>query len=238
MKVFGCVYHAPDTVAEFLCNSFGMSPNDIHFIHDTVNRKKVQIFLEYKGFVKFVHNARKNGTALTFKNQIVIIFAQPFQLNSWNLTPLDYLESDEPHLKAFEYVGLQRDTLDLEIPELLYENKNYLTKIVDIVSSFDSLLHGLMSFIYTMKSTEQKIAKESACSYLYRSQGLEVLRRNLSPLNDRQIEKMLTILSADVAERIQKAFIDPISIEDRARIYNVSAYELRYIESIASKIAP
>lgn len=231
MKVFSCVYHAPDTVVEFIYKSLGITPTDIHIVGDSVNKKRVQIFLNYKSFV------RLHKTLPKTKDLIVVVFGQPFEFFSWNLIPLDYKEAEEPYLNAFEYLPLDRKVLRTNFDELLYKHRSYLTKILDTVSSFDSLLHGLMSFIYTMKTPEQKIAKEAACRYLYKGHGMDVLRRDLSSLNDRQIERMLMILSADVAARIQRAFADPISIEERSRVHNVSAYELRYIESIASKAA-
>lgn len=232
MKFFSVVYHSPDTVAKWLCDSLGLTPTDFNFTNGAINRKRVQVFLAYKDFARAFKTIPKKPS-----DQIVLVFGQPFQFYSWNIMPLDYQESDEPHLNAFEYIKLDRKRLNEKQEPLHYENRNYLTKIVETVSAFDSLLHGMMSFIYTMKTTEQKIAKESSCRFLYKGYGLETLRRDLSPLNERQIERMINMLSSEVAQRIQKAFADNASIEERSKAHNVSAYELRYIESIALKAA-
>lgn len=232
MKFFAVVYHSPDTVAKWLCDNLGLTPNDFNFATNSINRKRVQVFLEYKDFARTYKTLPKKPS-----EQIVLVFGQPFQFYSWNIMPLDYQESDEPHLNAFEYIQLDRKRLSAKQEPIHYENRNYLTKIVETVSAFDSLLHGLMSFIYTMKTPEQKIAKESSCRYLYRGHGLETLRRELSPLNERQIERMINMLNSEVAQRIQKAFADKTTIEERSKTHNVSAYELRYIESIALKTA-
>lgn len=231
MKAFGCVYHAPDEVAKFVCQSLSINPTDLNFVDKSVNRKRVQIFLDYKNFVKLHRLLPKKS-----ENVIVIVFGQPFQFYSWNLIPLDYSESEEPHLNAFEYQPLDRKVFRVEDRPLEYKNQNYLNKIMELVGSFDSLLHGLMSFMYSMKTPERKQAKEAACRYLYRGHGLDVLRRELIGLNDRQIEKMISILSEDVAVRMQRAFADPISIEERSSKYDVSAYELRFIEHNAKAL--
>lgn len=230
MKVFGCVNHAPDEVAKFICGTLGLNPTDLHFVQKSVNKKRVQLFLDYKIFQRLFRTLPKKSS-----DMIVVVFGTPFQFASWNMIPLDYRESEEPHLNAFEYIPLDRKTLRLPFDKLAYKNVNYLNKIIETVAAFDSLLHGLMSFIYTMKSPEQKAAKEAACRYLYRGNNLDSLRRDLASLNDRQVEKMIGLLSSEVAQRIQRAFADPISIEDRARKHQVSAYELRYIESNATR---
>lgn len=229
MKFFSVVYHSPDTVAKWLCDNLGLTPTDFNFTTSTINRKRVQVFLSYKDFARAYRTLPKKG------EQIILVFGQPFQFFSWNIVPLDYQESDEPHLNAFEYIPLDRKRLSLDQDPIHYENRNYLTKIVETVSAFDSLLHGMMSFIYTMKTAEQKVAKESACRYLHKGHSLETLRRELNPLNDKQIERMINMLNSEVAMRIQRAFADNVSIEERAKVHNVSAYELRYIESIALK---
>jgi hypothetical protein len=225
MKVFACVNHAPDEVAKFLCTSCGYTANDIHVVSDSVNkRRRVQLIMDYKQWQRLYKVLPKND------HMIVVVFGTPFQFYSWNLIPLDYRESDEPHLEAFQYIPLDRKVLQTPAEPVRYQHRNYLNFIVETVAAFDSLLHGLMSFIYTMKSTEQKIAKECACRFLYNGTSMENLRRDLSALNERQIEKMINLLSSEVAQRIQQAFSDKISIEERSRKYNVSAYELRYIE--------
>lgn len=230
MKAFACVYHSPDEVARFVCDSLNINPTSLNFVGDSVNKKRVQMFLDYKTFQR-LHRALPKKP----DDMIVIVFGHPIQFHSWNMTPLDYRESDDPHLNAFEYLPLDRKVFRVEDKPLVYKREGYLDKIVNMVAAFDSLLHGLMSFIYTMKTPEQKLAKESACRFLYNGNTLESLRRDLNALNERQIEKMISLLSSEVAQRIQRAFADKISIEERSNKYQVSAYELRYIESIATK---
>lgn len=230
MKVFACVNHSPDEVARFVCDSLNINPASLNFVGDSVNKKRVQMFLDYKTFQRLHRTLPKKSD-----DMIVVVFGHPIQFCSWNMIPLDYRESEDPHLNAFEYLPLDRKVLRVEGKPLVYKREGYLDKIVKTVAAFDSLLHGLMSFIYTMKTPEQKLAKESACRFLYNGNTLESLRRDLNALNDRQIEKMISLLSSEVAQRIQRAFADKISIEERSNKYQVSAYELRYIESIAMK---
>ena len=232
MRVFACVHTAPDAVAKFLCNVLGINPTDLNFVQGTVNRKRVQLFLDYKQFTRLYKTLPKKAD-----DMIVIVFGNPFQFYSWNMIPMDYLESDEPHLNAFEYIPLDRKILRSEPRPLEYKHRDYLAKIMEIVSNFDSLLHGMMSFMYSMKTPERKVAKEAACRFLYRGTTLESLRRDLNALNERQIEKMISILSADVAVRIQRAFSDPISNDERSSKYDVSAFELRFIEHNAKAAA-
>ncbi len=231
MRYFACVTHAPDVVAKWLSDNLALAPTDFHMAETSVNKKRVQMFLGYSSFVKLHKQLPHKSEALA------VVFCTPIQAYSWNLLPLDYLESEEPHLNAFEYHELDKTILRGPPMDLVYESRPYLNKIVELVGSFESLLHELMSFIYTMKTPEQKTAKEAACRFLARGLSLEQLRRELNALNDRQIERMIQMLSNDVAQRIQQAFADTkLSIEERVKKYNVSAYELRYIESVNKKV--
>lgn len=229
MRIFACVHHAPDQVATWLADILKLSPTDFNYVTTGVNKKQVQFFLEYGLFVKYHKDLQLKS------DRIAVVFGSPLQFHSWNLTPLDYFESDEPHLNAFEYKELDKSILRSHDVVPKQEQQTYLDKIIGLVSQFDSLLHGFMSFIYTMKSNERDIAKMAACRYLHNGHSVEVLRKELSSLNDRYVEKLMQLLSSDVAKRIRSAFADKISIEERAKKYSVSAYELRYIESNATK---
>lgn len=247
MNIFGCANHSPDYLLVRLVGS-GVEESDIAFISNAIlkakRKYKVYIFLSALDLRRNLKLLRK------FPNCIGIVCAPPIHLNDFTgITPLDYAESDNPHLEAFL---LSKLSLDLSAPsqEVKFRPTDYAKIVQDKVESFSGVLMPFMTFVYTMpSSTHQKPVKELACKWWVGGQSVKELEKSLAalvktvPMNDKQRQRFLTIVTSQTGLLYQEALqeakqfsIDSLEFRAVADRRTVSAYEMRYMISVVNSL--
>lgn len=254
MRVYGVCNHSPDCIFSWLKKSFELGPSEIQILPETnilPKRPKkgvsVVLFLSNKSFRRNLEQINSKP----WKKVTGILFASPIDLASYeNITPLDFEQSDDLHLDAFLLKGINKENFVLKgADDFIDRNRtDYLQTVMDHIKSFGSLLNPLMTFIYKLPSaTHQKPIKEIICHWLYEGQSIDKLESKLAEkansltLSKKQKQYLLELLSSDIAEKYKNALSDyrmssekdDVKIKQCVSVHEVSAYELRYILSIA-----
>lgn len=251
MRVLGCTYHTPDFVSLFLHKKLKVPESDILFVGPGDNlpsrtNKSHIIFLRRLSLrrnIDVVNSSAYNG-------KTGVVFDDPLSLYDFEgVIPLDYSESINPHLDAFELDSIDRKLLKGEDVSVVFSPKKYVDTVQSKVESFTGILTQFMTFVYTTpRSSHQTPIKELACTWLCSDDDENVLRNKLaslvkgSPLNDRQQKRFLTLVTSPAAKIYKKALSEAKHLESYdceeftaiAAKYAVSAYEMRYMLSINS----
>lgn len=247
MNVIGVANHTPDKIVVGL-RKRGLSVRILHVGGDLPkrNNKDVTLFLTVGDF-------RRNMELLNTKayaNSVGILFASPIMLYRFTgIVPLDYKESADVHLEAFEFIQPDlTSALAREAEPITYDcHADYADKVLEKVQSFTGILTPFMTFIYSMpSSTHQKPVKELGCYWLASTESETDLctriaeMQAITPLNDKQVKRFTDILTSDNAGVYRTALAATHKFEDldsrdfitTVSDHGVSAYEIRYIRSI------
>lgn len=253
MNLLGCSQNSPDKLANIFFKKLNIKPKTLKFVSSADVLPESPDHKYYFFLTPFaVKRSLSVINSEVYKGTIGVVFSCPVDLYPYEgITPLDYLEATDLHIDAFNYIGMRRSLLKQGDSTITFETHNYLDKVLTKVRSSKSILTKLMSFVYTMpSSTHQKPVKELACSWLNSGQGdgdLKIRMDKLSKqvhLSDKQKQRFLDILLSEDASLYKNALIKCLNITDVDaepfyRVVNkfkVSAYELRYVKAVCSKL--
>ncbi len=252
MKIYGVCNHSPDYIVTWLRKFLKVSPSTVSIVPEgnilpkRSSGKTVYLFLSKKTFKANLERLNSKAYALAAG----FVFTDPLSVNDFvNVTPLDFAESTDIHLDAFLLTKPDKKIFDFDLDSapVTIERSNYLEKVLARVCSFNSLLNPLMSFIYTLPSaSHQKPIKEIICQWLFDGGSEESLegmldrKSNSLPLSDKQRERIRNILYTDDGATYKQALAvvkkydsdDKVPYRELVSSFNVSAYDLRYIQAI------
>lgn len=249
MRVLGCTYHTPDFVSLVLCKKRKVSESDILFVGpgDILPKRTNKTHILFIRRMALRRNLDKVNSP-AYRGKIGIIFDSPLALYDFEgIVPIDYHESDNPHLDAFEIDSIDTSLFDGEETDVAFSPKKYVDVVQSKVESFTGILTQFMTFVYTTpRATHQKHIKELACTWLCSDEDEATLKRRLdnlvksSPLNERQQKRFLTLVTSPSALTYKQALSEAKNLESYdceefttvAAKYAVSAYEMRYMLSI------
>ncbi len=251
MRVFGSANHSPDFLIRYLYRKLNVPLDSILIVSsgDTLARKTNNTHFIFLGSAALRRNL-DTVNSRKYNGKVGIVCASPLHLHEFDaVLPLDYSESDNPHLDAFELGPIARRAFNMADVKVRYEKRDYTDVVQAKVESFTGILTQFMTFVYTTPSaTHQKPIKELACTWLVSGEDHKVLVDRLEtliktvPLTDKQQAKFLSLMtSADAGTygvALQEAkeceSVDSTEFKAVASKYAVSAYEMRYILSVAS----
>lgn len=251
MIIFGAANHSPDFILVYLKKKLRVKEDRILFVSSETrlsNKKNpfsFYVFLNTKAL-------RRNLKVVNKMDSKGIVCAPPIELNNFkNLIPLDFEESESPHLEAFLLDSINRKLLrQKKHAEVTYSPIDYPMVVQDKVESFTGILTSFMTFVYTMpSSSHQKPVKELACKWLVDGGTLEELEERLASLTkdvyltDKQKARFLSLLGSESALAYKNALqeakqysIDSIDFRNIADKHSVSAYEMRYMISVVKAL--
>lgn len=252
MKLLGVCNHSPDFILSRLRKRLELKYSHIFICHSELPdaTEKVKLLLVPSPGLLKRHMVELNTKR--FKDTIIVVFGNPIDLSDFNVQQFDYRLADDIHLDGFQLTPFNLAALDVEVPAIVFEKRDFLADVLEKVQSFTGILTQLMTFIYTMpSSTHQTPIKKLACYWLASENVNADLDtrlakiKNTTPLTDKQIKRLKDILFSDKAAIYRKALqatkhlaISELNTDEFIRIvssFQVSAYEIRYIRAITKE---
>lgn len=247
MKVFGVANHSPDFVLLYLQKRLKIPEEEIAIVSSTAKLPKRRTPYSYYIFLSSKAVRRNMASINRIEDCTAIVCAPPIELNGFKgLIPLDFSESDSPHMEGFLLDKIRPKRLKQKGDGVSYEPIDYAIVVQEKVESFTGILTSFMTFVYTMpSSTHQKPVKELACHWLVRGGDEPTLERELAQLTksvhltEKQKVRFMTLLTSESASAYKEALqeakqysIDSIEFRNVADKHSVSAYEMRYMLSV------
>lgn len=252
MTVFGIANHSPDFVLLYLVKKQKVPESDISFVAPNTKLSKKS---KSKYFIFLSASAlRRNLSKVNKIDAIGLVCAPPMKLNDFaGVIPLDFEESDSPHIEGFNLSKLKITAKKLRSigQDVKHSPVDYALVVQEKVESFTGILTPFMTFVYTMpSSTHQKPVKELACNWLVGGGTVAQLESDFAKMTrgvhmtDKQKDRFLTLVTSEPALAYQKALqeakkysIDSIEFRNVADKHAVSAYEMRYMISVVNASA-
>jgi len=254
MRVLGLANHSPDFISILLKKHFNVSPADVRFVgpSDILNKsssKKFFVFLSSRALR--INQATINSNK--YRTKTGFVCDSPIALYDLDgIVPLDYFESENLHLDAFEITEVNKDRVNGPDTTIGHTRKKYAEVVQAKIESFTGILTQYMTFIYTMpSSSHQKPIKELACTWWASDETEDTLSERLAslvkgvPLSEKQQKRFFDLLLSPSALIYKAALSEVKDLESYdgeeftsiAAKYGVSAYEMRYILSIRKMVA-
>lgn len=259
MKVYGVANHSPEHVAAWLKKDHRIKPENIYILPMGKNIQDEPP----EGFPKILFmlttkDLNRNLERLNTKpwaRRHVFVFGPPIRIAEYeNITLLDIEESVNNPVYGWT---LKRTFLPLfdktntDGPVIVVPDRTYMSKVIENLKKVGSLLHPMMTSIYTLSSaTHQTPVKRLFCNWLYNGGDEKTLDKIFEriqseiPIAQKLHLKFRALLLGEVGARYIQAFKDirvlreqnkPIPYPQLAIKYNISAYEMRYITSIVGQ---
>lgn len=248
MKLFGIANHCPEELIRCLLRR-KVEATDIAIL--PIN-KILKNELNYAHLLILSHgDLVANAEFLeNYANDTnVYYFANAMKLKQYeNLVALDF--EPDPEYPGYGFILHNKLNVSLiqratTVNKLKRINENYMNNVISH-SRKGSLLNALMTFIYSIPSQYQTRIKNIFAKWLYEGKQNEFLIKSINHLNIEMEEKVVkrilkrlnNLLFTEVGKSYQKAFQEyrkdknKINIDKISKVYNVSAYEMRYIISL------
>lgn len=212
--------------------------NEIYIVGETEvlarkNKRKHLVFMTVLSF-------RRNREVLEVMPGVTCyVCDNPLALSDFNFSPADYEREEFFHIDGFALtdinirvnkcpdVPIARAPFDV-IAEATKEAKDQIT-----------FFNQFMTFVYSMPAeTHQKPLKEIVCRWMLTKEPFSVCFNKIKKavaLNEKQLARVTVILTSETAELYRRALQLTGAEEDIAKIYKISAYEMRYIREVSKK---
>jgi len=246
MIPLGVCNHSPDYITHWLKKVANVSLKNTFMVAELLpetTKNKALLFLSPS---VFKHHLPTLNTTI-YDNTLCFVFGSPVDLMSFDIIPLDYSLSENVHLDAFQFTPIQLDLLHASPVQVKYTKHDFLDIVLEKVQSFNGILTQLMTFIYQIRpSTHQAPVKEMVCQWLVSDETADDLdvrikkNQQHAPISEKQIQRLRTIATSEVAELYRQALkaTKHITDLDSPAFYKivtkmkVSAYEIRYIRAV------
>lgn len=224
MPVVAIVDKSPEQVMHWLIKNKG--EDKVTFVPQSGFLREDGKYRKYIFVVGTKEYDRNATTIRALEDHIVFVFGNERLLKYYGLDVVSDLDSLEPVRAKLVPIG------------------NYLEDLRKKAIA-NSLLHSLMTFIYTLPSkTHQKPVTSAICLWVYGDGDASLedfigsLPVKISPLNK---HKLMKILGQPVTQRLRSAFADLRSGEcethgEAVLKHDVQIFELGYIEGNVKKI--
>lgn len=173
---------------------------------------------------------------------ICYVCDDPISLSMYNVIPVDYKAAEAFHVDGFNLV---------EFKSIPASKQQHITRTkFDVVEAAKKVareqhtfLMNFMSFVYTMpSSTHQTPVRQLVCKWLASTETEKQLQTRVASLSkkikltDKQVAKLMDLLSGEVVDLYRKALQMEGDEDDVAMKLKISAYEMRYIRAINSGV--
>lgn len=232
MKAFAFACHAPDEVMLKLQQS-GIDRKEICIVgeEEVITRKSKRnhfIFMTTGSF-------RANRSILETMDATAYVCDDPLSLSHYNFTPADYKREEFFHVDGFSLLPMGKLKKCADVP-IVRAPFSAIDEAVKVAKNQITFLNQFMTFIYSLPSeTHQKPLKELVCKWMASkepfSKYCKVIVKNVS-LTEKQLNRLTAILTSETTALYREALQQPGDEDDVAKIYKISAYELRFIRAI------
>ena len=235
--VFGIANHSPDeVVASLLKYKIALKSSDIGILPPMAKADTRYRFL----LVLSAADLSRNLSRLHDTGVKVFVFSNPVDLLDFSgIVNLDFVPVDD---FSFNFTKLNLLSVSKSPAQRVHRNKSqFLSNLINSVKH-GSLLNPLMTFIYSLSSTNQNVVKRLAVCHLYFGYTEKKLRQCAGEvLTDRATDKLVAILNTSIGHsyatalgrikslRTKKAKFELSSIASET---STSSYELSYMLSV------
>jgi hypothetical protein len=243
---YGVCNHSPNQFFEWVGKAYTkkcelISSSDSASKH--LRNRGSYVFLDYRSFVRHLNVAN-------LCSAICVVFCSPLKL--FNLQGVYALDMEYDQSAPFYGIKVLNDmqwsVWQAAKPQTVQiTTSSYAANIVAQVSS-TSILNELMTLIYSLPAaTHQKPVKMLVANWLHGDKSEAKLKRELDTLceslriSQATRDRLLAVLLSDMGKRYKAAFRDLTKARGKPKYdklaskHNVSAYDMRYIVSLASK---
>lgn len=225
MKLFIVANHTPNSVEEWLRGEGVTVSNNL--------KKSIVTTLFYFDYLKL----RKDLSILQDSIANIILFDGPiahFKLNGSYALDLNY-SMNKPHY-GIKFVGLQTKVWNNAKPNIITNGKRYshADSIISVIEKI-SILNRMMTEIYLLPLSMQKVAKVILLNHMFHKvHSDEILIEKLpSKIKEKNRLAFYDIIKSDLYRLYVEALnCKSDNVDDCAKHYGISAYDLRYILTV------
>lgn len=252
MQLIGVGNHSPEQVISWLVRkghkqtAITVVPHGSHLSLDKAKKyKRMILFPTYQDF-------RRSWALLTdpaFASKVFFVHGTPNKLYEFdNMVFADFdLQKGQRSFGFKLYSKFKDINLKLKgtnVPSRC-KTKYFMPNLIEAVKQ-GSLLNKLMSAIYTVKgASNQKQLTLAICQWLYRGEGINVLRKRLSSyggqlkITELMCTRFENILLTEIGFSFQEAFEEvracrkkkiEVPFKELGRKYGIPDFELKYID--------
>lgn len=239
MRVFGFACHAPDQVVMDLRRR-EIPRTEIYIVgeDELLKRKSKRKHFVFMTVLSF----RRNREVLEIMPDIICyVCDNPLALSDFNFCPADYEREEFFHIDGFSLTDINMrlhkcpDVAIARTPFNVIEEAKIEAK--DQITFFNQF----MTFVYSKPSeTHQKPLKEIVCKWMLTKDPFMVCFNKIKStvaLSEKDLARVTVILTSETADLYRKALQLNGPEEEIAKIYKISAYEMRYIREVSKKAA-
>lgn len=168
----------------------------------------------------------------------VVVFDGPITAMSYESNRLDIANNNVAPFYGIEFKKLDRSLWKRasDVESLQYKKYDHQAAIIEAIGS-KSLLNSLMTAIYKLAISSQKQVKEALINWLFFDGNVNNIRPLLNSIaahvkiSQDAIEKLHIIMCSDLAQTYYDALKQKKDVDELAKEYELSSYDLRYMLS-------
>lgn len=230
MIVYGFAHTAPDKLLVHL-RGLGVPRAQIAMLGHDFEARKHLIFIDVASFEAGRDLAEKT-------NCICYVCDDPISLAPFDLIPADYKPAEDFHVDGYTLTEFKNLPVAKQVTGAR-RKFDMVTVAKKHASSQQTFFTNFMTFIYSMpKESHQLPVRQLACKWLASTETYRQLNNRIDKLRkgvfltDKQVERLIALLSADVVAIYREGLQMEGDEDDVAMKLKISAYEMRYIRAI------